>query len=160
MDEALEGFPGVLAQGRKVAEADGMEIQGKELFQGTHGLFRRLGDAGGGGIEPPAELVLQGVADDYYALFGQVKGDTAYGVAGEMDDAQLGREGDDVSVFEAKVDGYGAACESGKGGSGYGGQELGPEGVWRRGLAFDNVRFGAVDGDGDTGFGDKFGEAA
>ena len=143
-----------------MAKADGVEVQRHELFQGLHGLFRRLGDARGRGIEPQAELVLKGVAYNDYAFIGQVKGDAACSVAREMDYAHLRGEGDDVSILQAEVDGHRAACEPSKSRSGHVGQELGPEEVWRGDIALDNVRFGAVDGDGNTGFGYKLSEAA
>ncbi len=96
--EAPEGVSGVFLEGRKVAEADGVEVEIEEFLQGLHGLLRRVGDAGGWGIEPPAELVLEGVADDDYALLWHVKGDAAGGVTWEMDDSEFSGEGDEVTV--------------------------------------------------------------
>ena len=81
-----------------MAEADGVEVKLEEFLQGAHSLLGRVGDAGGWGIESPAELVLEGIADDDYALLWHVKGDAAGGVTGEMDDSEFGGEGDEVTV--------------------------------------------------------------
>ena len=81
-----------------MAKADGVEVKLEEFLQGLHGLLGRVGDAGGRGIESPAELVLEGVADDDYALLWHVKGDAAGGVTGQMDDSEFGGEGDEVTV--------------------------------------------------------------
>ena len=97
--EAPEGLSGVFLEGRKVAETDSVEVKLEEFLQGLHSLPGRVCDAGGWRIEPPAELVLEGVADYDYALLRHVKGDAAGGVTGEMDDSEFGGEGDEVTVF-------------------------------------------------------------
>ena len=81
-DEASQRISGVFLEGRKVAEADGVEVKLEEFLQGAHSLLGRVGDAGGWGIESPAELVVEGIADDDYALLWHVKGDAAGGVTG------------------------------------------------------------------------------
>ena len=98
LNQASEGLPGVLSQGWEVAEADRMEVERQKLLQRAHRRVGAIGDAGGRRVEPPAELVLQGVTDDDYPALRQVEANASGRMAGEMDDADLGGEGYEVAV--------------------------------------------------------------
>ena len=115
LNEASERLPSVLSQGREVAEADRMEVERQQPLQRVHRQLGTGGDARGRRIEPPAKLVLQGIADDDYPLLRQVETNAAGRVARKMDDADLGGERYEVSVLEALVNGNRGAVQPGHG---------------------------------------------
>ena len=148
-DEPSEGFTGIAAHGRKVAEAYGVEVQVEELLNRPHSLHRPLGDSGCRRAEPPGEFVLERVPDDDGPFPRQVEGDAAGGVSWKVDHADFGAERNDVSIIEAIVNGDRAPHESGEDGLSHRCEQSVLQ--WTRGkrCARDNVGFQPVNGDRD-----------
>ena len=81
-------------------------------------------------------------------------------MAGEMDDADLGGEGYEVSVAETLVHANGGALQPGHGRPSQRGEKAGAEGVGRGSDALNDVRLRLMDGNGDTRAVGKLSEAA
>ena len=143
-----------------MAEADDIEVEIEQLFEGAQRLFRILGDSVGRWGEPARELVLERVADDDHALGWQVESDAAGSVSGEVHYSHLRAERDDVAVFESKVDGDVTSHELGENWFGHSGEKLVLERV--RGSRFARNDFGvkSMGGHLDPGSLDQLCESA